>query len=46
MTTNEQQKMWKQAVEAKFKATFGVSMQGLRKTTRNPAGTTTFRAEI
>jgi hypothetical protein len=46
MTRNEQQKMWKEAVEDNFKAPFGISMQGLGKTTRNPAGSATLRAEI
>jgi hypothetical protein len=46
MTTNEQQKMWKEAVKAKFKALLGTAMQGLGKTTRNPVETATLIAEI
>jgi len=38
--------MWKEEAEAKFKAPFGISMQGLGKSTRNPVGTATLRAEI
>jgi len=46
MTTNEYQKMWKEAVKDKFKALFGISMQWLGKTTRNPVGTATLNAKI
>jgi len=38
--------MWKEAVAAKFKALFGIFMQGIGKTIRNPGGTATLTAEV